>query len=159
MAVLLQSIIESLRILRLNFWKWVIWSSGLPDIGATYLGSPGTSWFWQLVQALCWRNPLKVEALLINEYGDICFRGENKKNTCSYLSALGKILSNWVFLGIFTFPFLIESFGYQDFSFGFSVLLMGARITNIFIYVFFFNFCKFMHLPHRPKFEILFPEN
>ena len=42
---------ESLRILRLNFWKWVK-KSDHQDFQILELGSPGTSWFWQLVQAL-----------------------------------------------------------------------------------------------------------
>ena len=45
------SINESLRILRLNFWKWVK-NFDHQDFKILELGSPGTSWFWQLVQAL-----------------------------------------------------------------------------------------------------------
>ena len=43
---------EHLRILRLNFWKWVQ-KFDHKDLQILELGSPGTSWFWQLVQALC----------------------------------------------------------------------------------------------------------
>ena len=42
---------ESLRILRLNFWKWVK-KFDHQDFQILELGSPGTSWFSQLVQAL-----------------------------------------------------------------------------------------------------------
>ena len=45
------SINESLRILRLNFWKWVK-KFDRQDFQILELGSPGTSWFWQLEQAL-----------------------------------------------------------------------------------------------------------
>ena len=45
------SINESLRILRLNFWKWVK-KFDHQDFQKLELGSPGTSWSWQLVQAL-----------------------------------------------------------------------------------------------------------
>ena len=42
---------ESLRILRMNFWKWVK-KFDHQDFQILELGSPGTSWLWQLVQAL-----------------------------------------------------------------------------------------------------------
>ena len=47
------SINESLRILRLNFWKWVK-KFDHQDFQMLELGSPETPWFWQLVQALVW---------------------------------------------------------------------------------------------------------
>ena len=40
-----------LRILRLYFWKWVK-KFDHQDFEILELGSPGTSWFWQLMQAL-----------------------------------------------------------------------------------------------------------
>ena len=45
-----------------------------------------------------------------------------------YLNALYKVLSNWVFWANFTHPisYWIE---YHDFSFGYPVILMGAKIT------------------------------
>ena len=49
------------------------------------------------------------------------------KNT----SALDKVLSKWVILAIFTHPFLIV---YQIFSFRYPVLLMGANITDIWVF-------------------------
>ena len=49
MAVLLHK--QEFKNIKVEFLKVSekIWSPGLPDIG-----SPGTSWFWQLVQALAY---------------------------------------------------------------------------------------------------------
>ena len=49
----------SLTILRSNFWKWVK-RFDHQDFQILELGSPETSWFWQLVQALQW--PLQLRA-------------------------------------------------------------------------------------------------
>ena len=52
------SIFESFRVLRLNFWKWMK-QFDHQDFQILELGSPGTSWFWQLVQALVY-TPIRL---------------------------------------------------------------------------------------------------
>ena len=81
---------------------------------------------------------MKLESLPVCAFFDIRFNRNKIVYSTGLLfiivkhlnSALDKVLYIWVFCAIFTHPFLTE-LSYLDYPFGYRVLLMGARITDI----------------------------